>query len=132
MAGVYTIEKIGEALVGEVVDDEIEDMEYPSFLLRFSIHTDEGDFSTEYDLGYVRKGISLSDLFPTDDGKKVIHVEIDDDKWVSNSIKVTRNDGKTTYTFTCVSSVSGTIYKVSVPVSSPGAPFIQELKKLSF
>lgn len=132
MAGVFTIEKIGLPIVGKVVDGEIEDMEFPSFLLHFTVPMEGGEFSTVYDLGYVQKGLSDADLFPTVDGKKVIHTECDDDKGVEYQIKVTRKDGTTTYTFKCDSNGCGTFYTVSVPVCSPDSPFITELKKLQF
>jgi hypothetical protein len=103
----------------------------------FQLHqetTYEGEtVETTFDLGFISSGeITWDQLFPESDSEGIIWESDDVDKKLEYSIVVSRQKEKTTYIFKCESTVSGTIYRISIPISNPADSFTYELQKLIF
>jgi hypothetical protein len=109
------------------------DGEYDSFQLHQETTYEDETVETTFDLGFISSGeITWDQLFPVSDSEGIIWESDDVDKKLEYSIVVSRNKGKTTYIFKCVSAVLGTIYRISIPISNPADSFTYELQKLMF
>ena len=111
------------------------DGEYDSFQLHQETTYEGETVETTFDLGFISSGeITWDQLFPESDSEGIIWECIskrdDVDKKLEYSIVVSRQKGKTTYIFKCVSAVLGTIYRISIPISNPADSFTYELQKL--
>jgi hypothetical protein len=124
------------------------DGEYDSFQLHQETTYEGETVETTFDLGFISSGeITWDQLFSEyhlpanglrgssgteSDSEGIIWESDDVDKKLEYSIVVSRNKGKTTYIFKCESTVSGTIYRISIPISNPADSFTYELQKLMF
>jgi len=109
------------------------DGEYDSFQLHQETTYEGETVETTFDLGFISSGeITWDQLFPESDSEGIIWESDDVDKKLEYSIVVSRQKEKTTYIFKCESTVSGTIYRISIPISNPADSFTYELQKLIF